>query len=330
VNSSNDMVLSTGDKFFDLTVVTLSNVVTIGHKHTMNKYLCECVCGNHIEVSQGELVGKHVRSCGCRHKPKKQSLKYDLTDCYFGKLHVIDQAETFWSDSGKSRMIRWNCECECGNKITVNSRALRTGATQSCGCLQKQRVSEALTDDLTGKRFGMLRVIERAGSYRKTNKSGGVAALWRCECDCGNETITFGWSLKCGDNVSCGCAKKSQAERYVEDILIQNGYVKDSTYFMEKTFPDLISVDGGYLRFDFAVIKNNSYIFIECQGEQHYKSVEWFGGDEAFNRRQANDILKKNWVLSHNYRLIEIPYTIHLYDEFLNILLKEHIIELAN
>lgn len=324
-------LLERGQMFSDLRVLELSRVNNIGHKHEMHIYLCECVCGNRIEVSQGELVGKHIRSCGCTSKPRTQSLKYDLTDMYFGRLHVINQAPTFWSDSGKSRMIRWNCECECGNKVVVNSRALRAKATQSCSCYHQQRVSDALTDDLRGRRFGMLEVIERAGSYvRKNNINSGKAALWRCRCECGNEIVTSGWSLKCNDNVSCGCAKRSQAERYVEDILSENGYVKDVSYFTEITFPDLMSKDGGYLRFDFAVKTNDVYTFIECQGEQHYKSVAYFGGDDAFLRRKANDALKKQWISAHNYRLIEIPYTAHSRDDFLKILTEKNIIELAN
>lgn len=323
-------LLKKGDAFSDLTVVGLSRVIEIGHKHVMHMYLCECVCGKKIEISQGELVGKHIKSCGCTYKTKNQVLKYDLTDCYFGRLRVINQADTFWSDSGKSRMIRWNCECECGNKVVVNSRALRTGATQSCGCYQKQRVSETLTDDLTDKYFGLLHVIERAGSYHRNNSDSGMAAMWKCKCECGNEIITFGWSLKCGDNVSCGCAKRSQAERYVESILSDYGYIKGNTYFSELTFPDLMSSDGGYLRFDFAIKLDEEYIFIECQGEQHYKSVAYFGGDGAFEHRQANDALKRKWVSEHGYRLIEIPYTVRDRESFLKILAKEHIIELTN
>lgn len=53
--------------------------------------------------------------------------------------------------------------------------------------------------DLTGKRFGKLVVIERAGNdkYHKP--------LWKCKCDCGNETIVSGAVLRRGDTTSCGC-----------------------------------------------------------------------------------------------------------------------------
>lgn len=54
--------------------------------------------------------------------------------------------------------------------------------------------------DLTGQRFGMLTVTGRCGldASRKN-------ALWFCECDCGDGTITSTSHLKSGHTKSCGC-----------------------------------------------------------------------------------------------------------------------------
>lgn len=56
--------------------------------------------------------------------------------------------------------------------------------------------------DLTGQRFGRL-VVER---LEKTVKGRG--AYWRCRCDCGAEVVVWGWLLRCGNIVSCGCYRK--------------------------------------------------------------------------------------------------------------------------
>ena len=53
-------------------------------------------------------------------------------------------------------------------------------------------------EDLTGKRFNKLLVIERV----ENDKSG--KSRWRCLCDCGNETVTFGTYLRRGHTKSCG------------------------------------------------------------------------------------------------------------------------------
>jgi hypothetical protein len=54
--------------------------------------------------------------------------------------------------------------------------------------------------NLAGKRFGQLVCIEEVG-----RKNGRV--LWRCKCDCGNESIVTSSNLKSGHIKSCGCAR---------------------------------------------------------------------------------------------------------------------------
>ena len=52
--------------------------------------------------------------------------------------------------------------------------------------------------NLLNQKFGMLTVLEEAGSR-------GGHALWKCRCDCGNETYATTGSLRYGSIVSCGC-----------------------------------------------------------------------------------------------------------------------------
>ena len=53
--------------------------------------------------------------------------------------------------------------------------------------------------DRTGQRFGKLLVLARNGTnhYKKV--------LWRCRCDCGNETDVVAGALVTGNTSSCGC-----------------------------------------------------------------------------------------------------------------------------
>jgi hypothetical protein len=59
-------------------------------------------------------------------------------------------------------------------------------------------------EDLTGKRFGLLTVIERANRKPTTN----AWVFWRCVCDCGNEHIVASGNLKHGNVKSCGCLRR--------------------------------------------------------------------------------------------------------------------------
>ena len=54
--------------------------------------------------------------------------------------------------------------------------------------------------DITGLRFGRLKVLARAGS-------GASHARWRVRCDCGKEKIVQGRHLRSGDVRSCGCLR---------------------------------------------------------------------------------------------------------------------------
>ncbi len=64
--------------------------------------------------------------------------------------------------------------------------------------------------DLTGKRFGRLTVVSRAGS----NKQG--RAMWLCVCDCGKECCVKGTNLLQGNTSSCGCLG--------QQTRVENGY----------------------------------------------------------------------------------------------------------
>ncbi len=55
-----------------------------------------------------------------------------------------------------------------------------------------------MKNDLTGRRFGRLIVLERAGSK-------GRQPTWTCRCDCGSEVIRLGSGLRRGSCKSCGC-----------------------------------------------------------------------------------------------------------------------------
>ena len=60
----------------------------------------------------------------------------DLTGKRFGRLTVIERSKS------ENKMSKWKCKCDCGNDTIVYRNALITGATASCGCLQRDAVSK--------------------------------------------------------------------------------------------------------------------------------------------------------------------------------------------
>jgi hypothetical protein len=55
-----------------------------------------------------------------------------LTGRQFGRWTVLDYV-------GEKL---WQCRCECGNKKTVHGSRLRSGTSQSCGCLQRELIAQ--------------------------------------------------------------------------------------------------------------------------------------------------------------------------------------------
>lgn len=61
----------------------------------------------------------------------------DLTGQKFGRLTVVRRLS-----NNKYNFAMWQCKCNCGNIKNVSTNSLKSGNTQSCGCLQKEKVKE--------------------------------------------------------------------------------------------------------------------------------------------------------------------------------------------
>lgn len=94
----------------------------------------------------------------------------------------------------------------------------------------------------------------------------------------------------------------SLAMRKVTQILNNNGF----NYEQEKKFPDLKSpINNDYFLYIDFFIKDKINIGIEIDGEQHNKSISFWGGDEKLLERQKNDIEKDNYFANKpNYQLL--------------------------
>ncbi|MCL2322076.1 MAG: hypothetical protein FWC47_08235 [Oscillospiraceae bacterium] len=95
----------------------------------------------------------------------------DLTGQKFEQLTVIKP-----TSKRKNKYTVWECRCDCGNIIEVDTQRLKTGYAKSCGCIvAKPR------KDITGQKFGRLTVISHAAELRNNEHT-----VWICKCDCGN------------------------------------------------------------------------------------------------------------------------------------------------
>lgn len=110
-----------------------------------------------------------------------------------GRWTVLEDCMTTASGQRK-----WLCRCDCGTERYVLERALKSGSSQSCGCLRRERIAESVSHDLTGKTFGELTVLAQS---EDRPKNGGI--WWHCSCSCGNTYDVSGTLLVTGKRTHC-------------------------------------------------------------------------------------------------------------------------------
>lgn len=143
-----------------------------------SEWLCEDSKGNRKKINSYELRNKYTNET----KPKGIMPE--------GFLH---KKINHWYINRYLGGGFWECICDCGETAKVNSYDLKHNKSTQCKkCSERSKFAE----DLTGKTFGLWKVIEYAGNMR-----------WHCVCGCDKHTEknVLGRDLRNGTSKSCGC-----------------------------------------------------------------------------------------------------------------------------
>ncbi len=97
-------------------------------------------------------------------------------------------------------------------------------------------------------------------------------------------------------NAKCGCrrCKISKGELRIINFLKIKNIKHDHLYIVDK------------MEFDFFLPDYN--IFIEYDGEQHFKPIEFFGGEISYKKQKLNDDKKNYYCFINKYNLLRIAY----------------------
>ena len=175
-------------KFHDLTGMKFGQLTVLKRVFPSDCgaiWLCSCSCGNTKKIRARSLASGATKSCGCL----RGVLATDRIGQKFGKLTIIKRVyPNKWGNAV------FQCRCDCGEVVDVQSNNLISGGTKSCGSCQGRKFK-----DLAGMRFGKLLVIKRVINKKKGN------VIFQCRCDCGNMIETQSGNLLSGATKSCGC-----------------------------------------------------------------------------------------------------------------------------
>lgn len=302
----------TGFKINKLTVIEPADDYISPKGYHTKRWLCLCECGEHTVKKANDIRTGTAKSCGCARSSSNvgRNVK-DLTGQKFHRWTVLKQ-DPDSRTKYKDRVIRWICQCECGTISSVSGASLRSGGSKSCGCYKLDVLSTQHASP--GDESGLLTVIKRLDDV---HMYGRRTTMLLCQCECGNTKEVRLTDFISGDVRSCGCLATSINEVNVTKYLTEHNI----QFVTQANFPDCIGEFGWRLYFNFYIPRANAPdVIIECHGNQHYQPVDYFGGQEVFDRIVANDAIKKQYAEDNNMLFIEIncsrrPSKIQIYKE---------------
>lgn len=140
----------------------------------------------------------------------------------YGRLVATSKAE-----NSRSGRIRWNCTCDCGNSVVVQTNALVSGNTRSCGCIHDEVRKTARKTH--GMRKTSLYNIWNGIKIRCTNKN---SAAYK---DYGGRGITVcdRW-LNSFENFFADMGDRPSAQHSIDRINNDLGYSPDNCRWATK------------------------------------------------------------------------------------------------
>jgi len=189
----------TGERFGKL----VAKAYTGKKKNHSALWLCQCDCGNTTEVKSNALTSGAIQSCGCL---RSEVRIHDLKGQRFGKLIAKERTGRKQNNSQV-----WLCKCDCGNSVEVSAGNLKSGKTNSCGCLldesRKKAIKKAL--DIRQEQYVDGTDIYQLSQEPRTNNTSGVVGVtydkstktWKAKIQFKNKKYYLGSSKDINDAI---------------------------------------------------------------------------------------------------------------------------------
>lgn len=126
-------------------------------------WLCQCDCGNRVEVLGYNLKSGNTTSCGCNKKThkkkedtpinreKRKSIKNQFQPKNIAGYKFGEWVALYRTDRKNSTgSYYWHCQCSCGTERDVDIGSLLSGKSKSCGCIKsfgEKKISHILQEN---------------------------------------------------------------------------------------------------------------------------------------------------------------------------------------
>ena len=262
------------------------------YKNSKAKILVKCkVCGNEwLTKSNYLLRGRGCKKCVVlKQRKTKEFFKEEFTKKYENKYELLTD---YINASTKVKI-----KCKLCNNIWLIKPSHLTYSKSNCP--KCSIIESGLKRTKSHEQF--IKDVEKIHDHKYDIIGIYTKAKTKIEIKC-NECKTH-WNITPNSllrGVGCPVCKQSKGEFLIKEYLQEN-----NIYFKNQfTFEDCKRKN--ILRFDFYLPSLN--ICVEYDGIQHFKSVEYFGGDDRFVYTKENDKIKNDFCKKNKIKLIRIPY----------------------
>ncbi|MGW5891918.1 hypothetical protein [Priestia megaterium] len=259
------------------------------HKHLRVKHnICEYeykVTPHNFLASKG---GKRCPKCAGNIKKNTDIFKKELFELVGDKYEIIGEyknAQTYVTMK----------HTECGHEYSVTPHVFKGKDSRCPKCFKNaKKTQEQFIEEVYGMVGNEYSVL---GEYQNSQTK---IRMKHTEC---NHEYLVTPSHFLNTKRRCPKCNESKGEKIIGEWLTRNNIKYEQQYIFD---------DCKYksrLRFDFAIFKENDLIMlVEYQGEQHYRAVNWFGGEVDFELRKKRDKAKVKYCKQNDIPLLCISF----------------------
>ena len=250
------------------------------------------ICSKHGEFNQRASAHKSGQGCLKCYDEVRSKLQisniHDFIDKSI-KLHGdrFDYSKSIYTGSGKKMEIL--CKIHGSFLQTPSTHLLANDPCPNCRKLSREQIINKFISVHKDKYDYDCSIIDK-----NTTTKSYIDIL------CGKHGV---FTQRINHHMSgTGCPKcrESKGEILVNEVLCNIGLVYNIDFFRQKTFDNLVFENN--LFFDFYLPKYN--LCIEYDGDQHFKPVAIFGGDQTHRKIVERDNIKNEYCQKNNIHLL--------------------------